>query len=153
MSWDINRVVLVGRLARDPEIKYTPSQMAVARFTLAVGGKQKNDGTDEVSFIPIVVWGKAAENCKQYLAKGRMVAVDGRLDQRSWKAQDGSPRSTIEVVAERVEFLGGGKNGEKPFSPAKDDDSSLAPNDVPFYDNTDSLMSDMDINPVDPAGF
>jgi len=150
MSWDINRVVLVGRLARDPEIKYTPSNTAVARFTLAVGGKQKNDGTDSVSFIPVVVWGKVAETCKQYLTKGKMVAVDGRLDQRSWKAQDGSPRSVLEVVAERVEFLGSAGGGAKPAesrgeTPAFDvgDEGSF------YYDNTD--IDTTPVNPEDPA--
>ncbi|NPV38867.1 Single-stranded DNA-binding protein [Brevinematales bacterium NS] len=146
MAWDINRVVLVGRLARDPEIKYTPTNTAVARFTLAVGGKPRNDGGDSVSFIPIVVWGKTAETCKQYLSKGKMVAVDGRLDQRSWKAQDGSARSVIEVVADRVEFLGSPGGSGKPAE-AKGDATSFDAGDEAsfYYDNTD-----IDTNPVNP---
>lgn len=146
MAWDINRVVLVGRLARDPEIKYTPTNTAVARFTLAVGGKPRNDGGDSVSFIPIVVWGKTAETCKQYLSKGKMVAVDGRLDQRSWKAQDGSARSVIEVVADRVEFLGAPGGSGKPAEVKGDTASFDAGDEASFYyDNTD-----IDTNPVHP---
>ncbi|MCX7883315.1 MAG: single-stranded DNA-binding protein [Brevinematales bacterium] len=146
MAWDINRVVLVGRLARDPEIKYTPANTPVARFTLAVGGKPRNDGGESVSFIPIVVWGKTAETCKQYLTKGKMVAIDGRLDQRSWKAQDGSPRSTIEVVAERVEFLGSSGGGSKPVEAKTGAAPFEGDDEVGFYyDNTD-----IDPNPVNP---
>lgn len=146
MSWDINRVVLVGRLARDPEIKYTPNQTAVARFSLAVGGKPRNDGTDSVSFIPIVVWGKAAENCKQYLTKGKMVAVDGRLDQRSWKAQDGSSRNIIEVVADRVEFLGSpAMSGSKGQDVRSEGSFEIAEDASFYYDNTD-----INPDPVDP---
>ncbi|URA10766.1 single-stranded DNA-binding protein [Thermospira aquatica] len=149
MSWDINRVVLVGRLARDPEIKYTPSNTAVARFTLAVGGKQKNDGTDSVSFLPIVVWGKTAETCKQYLSKGKMVAVDGRLEQRSWKGQDGSPRSTIEIVAERVEFLGGASGPGKTADIRSEVPDMAAAPDF-YYDNTETAIDFNPVNPEDP---
>lgn len=105
MSWDINRVILVGRLSKDVELKYTPSGTAVANFGLAVGGKPKTDGSDTVSFFNIVVWGKSAENCSNYISKGKKIAVDGRLDQRNWTAQDGSKRSVVEVIAERIEFL------------------------------------------------
>lgn len=148
MSWDINRVVLVGRLVRDPEIKYTPSNIAVTRFTLAVGGKPRTDGEDSVSFIPIIVWGKMAETCKQYLTKGKMVAVDGRLDQRSWKAQDGSSRSTIEVVAERVEFLGSPTGNAR--SAEGKSDITIPEDEVNFYyDNTD--IDPTPVNPEDPG--
>lgn len=106
MSWDINRVLVIGRLTRDVELKYTPSGAPVANFGIAVGGKPSQNGEENVSFFNIVVWGKSAENCSNYLSKGKQCAIDGRLDQRRWKAQDGSNRSVVEIVAERVEFLG-----------------------------------------------
>ncbi|MFN4216828.1 MAG: single-stranded DNA-binding protein [Brevinematales bacterium] len=150
MAWNINRVVLVGRLVRDPEIKYTPTNTAVARFTLAVGGKPRGNGSDSVSFIPIVVWGKTAETCKQYLSKGKMVAVDGRLDQRSWKAQDGSARSVIEVVADRVEFLGAAGGSGKPTEAKADMPAFDAGDEANFYyDNTD--IDPSPVNPEDPG--
>lgn len=121
MAWDINKVILIGRLANDVELKYTPSGTAVAKFGLAVGGKNKPDGTGTVSFFNVVVWGKGAENCNSFLAKGKQVGIDGRLEQRSWTAQDGGKRSTVEVVADRVEFLGTKSNGQQaPFGEGSD---------------------------------
>jgi single-strand DNA-binding protein len=123
MAWDMNRVVLIGRLTKDVELKYTPNSTPVANFSIAVGGKSNQDGTESVSFFNIVVWGKSAESCAQYLSKGKQCAIDGRLDQKRWEAQDGSKRSTVEIIAERVEFLwtkndsetqGGGGYPEKP---------------------------------------
>src|SRR5208337_2437905 len=98
MSWDINRFITVGRLTGDVELKYTPNGTAVARFGIAVGGKPKSDGSDSVSFFNVVVWGKGAENCSNYLSKGKQVALDGRLEQRSWVTQDGSKRSVVEII-------------------------------------------------------
>lgn len=103
MSWDINKVVLVGRLACEVDLKTTPSGDHVANFRIAVGA-----GEDKVSFFSIVAWKKVAEVCEKYLIKGKQIAVDGRLEQRSWTANDGSKRSIVEVIAERVEFIGGG---------------------------------------------
>ncbi len=140
MSWDINKVIVVGRLSGDVELKYTPSGTAVARFGIAVGGKPKNDGSDSVSFFNVVVWGKAAENCSNYLSKGKQVALDGRLEQRSWVTQDGSKRSVVEIIADRVEFLGspsGGKSqggGREATPQAKPQEAPIEDN---FYDNTD----------------
>lgn len=113
MSWNINRVVLIGRLANDPELKYTPSGVAVAKFSLAIGGKPKNDGSDSVSFINMTVWGKGAENLTRYQKKGDQIAVDGRLEQKSWTNQEGQKRSSIEVKVERIEYLNR-KRGELP---------------------------------------
>lgn len=113
MSWDLNRVLLIGRLAKDVELKYTPTGTAVAKFSLAVGGKPKPDGSDTVSFFYVTVWGKLAENCAAFIAKGKQIAVDGRLEQKRWSTQDGQNRYSVEVVAERVEFLAGNqKPGE-----------------------------------------
>jgi single-strand DNA-binding protein len=101
----LNRVVLVGRLTRDPELKYIPSGTPVANFTVAVNRPFKNQqGEREADFVPIVVWRKAAENCANYLSKGSLVAIDGRLQVRSYE-QDGQRRYITEVVADSVQFL------------------------------------------------
>ena len=113
MSWDINRVLVIGRLTRDVELKYTPSGAPVANFAIAVGGMPSKDGSDNVSFFNIVAWGKIAENISNYLSKGKQVAIDGRLDQRRWKTKEGDNRSVVEIVAERVEFLGAASEGAK----------------------------------------
>lgn len=110
MARGYNRVILLGNLARDPELKYTPSGQPVTKFTIAVNRTYTSrDGAqvDEVDFIPIVVWGKQAESCSQYLTKGRAVLVEGRLRVRSYETQDGQRRRTFEVVALRVQFIGG----------------------------------------------
>lgn len=102
----INRVVLVGRLTRDPEMRYTQSGIAVTRFTLACdrpfGGQ---DGKKETDFIDCTVWRKQAENVAQYLKKGNMAGVDGRLQISSYEGQDGQKRQRAEVVADSVRFL------------------------------------------------
>lgn len=110
-----NRVILAGNLTRDPELRYIPSGQPVTNFTVAINRNyttQSGERREETSFIPIVVWGKQAETCNQYLTKGRAVLVEGRLQQRSWENQEGQRRSIIEVVADRVVFLGGAKPPE-----------------------------------------
>lgn len=102
----INRIVLVGRLTRDPEMRYTQSGIAVTRFTLACDRQfAGQDGKREVDFIDCVVWRKQAENVANYLKKGSMTGVDGRLQISSYEAQDGSKRYRAEVLAESVRFL------------------------------------------------
>lgn len=101
----LNRIILIGRLANDPELKYTPSGIAVANFVLAVNRAPNAQGEREADFIPIVVWRQSAEFAANYLTKGRMVAVDGRLQIRSWVAQDGTRRKNAEVVAENLKSL------------------------------------------------
>ncbi|MBI4666819.1 MAG: single-stranded DNA-binding protein [Nitrospinae bacterium] len=105
----LNKVILIGNLTRDPELRYTPSGMAVAKFGLAVNDrfKQGEEWKERVNFIDIVVWGKQGENCSEYLSKGRPVCVEGRLSYSTWETEDGQKRSKLEVVAERVVFLGG----------------------------------------------
>lgn len=105
MAWDINRVVLVGRLSNDVTLSYTPQGYAFAKFGIAVGGRPDKDGKDNASFFNVVVWSKAAEFCGQYLKKGDRIAIDGRIEQKSWTAQDGTKKNNVEVVAERVESL------------------------------------------------
>jgi single-strand DNA-binding protein len=102
----INRVVLVGRLTKDPELRYTNSNIAVATFTMAVDrGFTNADGKKETDFIPIVVWKKSAENVAKYLNKGSLVGVDGRIQTRNYEASDGTRRYITEVVADSVKFL------------------------------------------------
>ena len=101
----LNRVVLIGRLANDPELKYTASGIAVANFRIAVDRIPNAQGERQADFIPIVAWRQRAEFAANYLTKGRLVAVDGKLQVRSWVAQDGSRRYATEVIADNVESL------------------------------------------------
>ena len=123
-----NRVFLMGNLTRDPELRYVPSGAPVATFGLAVNRTfvtQHGDKKDEVCFVRVVVFGKQAESCSQYLTKGRLVFIEGRLQYRAWE-QEGQKRSTLDIVADRVQFLGGpaGKHGsaetEEMPEPAKE---------------------------------
>lgn len=102
----MNKVVLIGRLTRDPELRYTGQGTPVATFTLAVNRKFKNkNGENEADFISIVVWGNQAENTSKYVSKGRQVAVYGRIQVRNYEAKDGTRRYVTEVVGEEVTFL------------------------------------------------
>jgi len=102
----MNKIVLIGRLTKDPELKFTPGAgTAVATFILAVDRKFKREGQPETDFIPIVVWGKQAENTANYTAKGKLVGIAGRIQTRNYEAKDGTKRYVTEVVAEEVQFL------------------------------------------------
>jgi single-strand DNA-binding protein len=102
----LNRIILIGRLTRDPELRYVPSGQPVASFSLAVDRPFTNQaGERETDFIDIVAWRKLADQVSQHLSKGRLVAVEGRLQIRSWEAQDGQKRKAAEVVADAVRFL------------------------------------------------
>lgn len=127
MAGDINRVTLVGRLTRDPELRHLPSGTPVLQMGLAVNGRQKDDAdnwTDKPNFFDIKVFGNQAEMLSQHLSKGRRVGIDGRLDWSSWEAQDGSKRSKVEIVANTVQFLdsrgdtGESAGGQGDFVPA-----------------------------------
>lgn len=101
-----NRAVLVGRLTKDPELRFTPNGIAVTTFTLAVNRPFKNaNGEQEADFINIVVWKKAAENVANYTSKGSLVAIDGRIQTRSYENKDGQRVYVTEVVADSVQFL------------------------------------------------
>lgn len=102
----MNKVFLIGRLVRDPELRYTSSNIPSATFSIAVDRNFSNqNGEREADFINIVVWRKQAENVKNYLTKGSQIAIDGRIQTRSYDAQDGSKRYVTEVIAENVQFL------------------------------------------------
>ena len=122
---NINRVVLVGNLTRDPELRHTPSGTAVCSLRVAVNTRRKDGATGEwtekPNYFDVTVWGNQGENCAQYLAKGRPVAVDGRLEWREWEAQDGTKRQATDIIADSVQFLGsredasgGGGFGDRP---------------------------------------
>lgn len=107
----LNKVALVGRLTKDPEVRYTANNnTAVAKFTLAVNRTYKREGQPEADFLSIVVWGKQAENAGKYIGKGRLVAVSGRIETRSWDDSEGKKRYTTEIVADGVDYLDKGTN-------------------------------------------
>jgi single-strand DNA-binding protein len=114
----INKVILIGNLGKKPELRYTPGGQAVANFTLATnerfGGKDGQPAQERTEWHRIVVWGRTAENCGQYLDKGRSVYIEGRLQTREWQDKEGQKRQTTEIVANTVQFLGskGGGGGE-----------------------------------------
>ena len=146
---NINRVVLVGNLTRDPELRHTPSGTSVCKLRVAVNTRQKNQQTgewgDKPNYFDVTVWGNQAESCSQFLSKGRPVAIDGRLDWHEWDAQDGTKRSAVEIIAESVQFLGGRQDGDfsggggnqyVPAGAASQSDAdfgaSAADDDIPF---------------------
>ncbi|MGA2478650.1 MAG: single-stranded DNA-binding protein [Spirochaetia bacterium] len=109
---DINHVVLVGRLTRNAELKYTNNGAAVSKFSLAINQRRKKDDqwVDEVHFFDIVLWGKTAESLNQYLVKGKQIGVEGQLRQNRWE-QEGQARSKVEIFATNVMLLGSGTGG------------------------------------------
>jgi single-strand DNA-binding protein len=133
----LNKVLLIGNLTKDPELRYTPSGTAVANLRVAVNRKFK-DRTGELKedtcFVTVTAWDKQAEACNQYLQKGRPIFVEGILQSRSWDTPDGQKRSTIDVRAERIQFLGGagqgkGGNGEGPSEESAGSDA-VRPEDI-----------------------
>ncbi len=129
-----NKVILLGNLTRDPEVRYTPNGSAVASFALAVNRKYKqgDETKEEVSYIDIVVFGKQAENCGQYLNKGDGALIEGRLQQRRWDDKEtGQKRSKVEVAAQTVTFMpkrsgqGGGQGRTEAVPDPAADDSEI----------------------------
>ena len=142
---NINRVVLVGNLTKDPELRSTPSGTSICKLRIAVNTRRKDETgqwVDKPNYFDVAVWGNQGESCAQYLSKGRPVAIDGRLDWREWDATDGSgKRQAVEIIAENVQFLGSrgdGGGGEAPqFVPAgaageNADFASTPDDDIPF---------------------
>ena len=142
----LNRVVLVGRLTRDPELRYTPTNVPVAQFTIAVSRPFSNQqtGEKEADFIPITVWRKQAENVKNFVKKGSLIGVEGRIQVRNYEDKDGARRYVTEVVADNVVFLESKGSQDDLQSPeiepkqeGNDDDDKysnvvFASNDLPF---------------------
>lgn len=111
----VNKCIFIGNLGADPEVRYTSSGACVANMRLAVTTRYKKEDEwhDDTQWINIVVWGKQAENAGEYLAKGRAIYIEGRMRTRSWDDKDGNKRWTTEVVAQTIQYLGGGKgNGQ-----------------------------------------
>jgi len=133
----LNRVILIGRLTRDPELKYTPNGTAVANFTLAVdrafrSANAQGEREKETDFIPIVVWQKQAENCANYLGKGSLAAVDGRMQVRSYDDKDGIRRWVTEVVADTVRFLDKRSDSKAGDFSQAGGDMGFTDDDIPF---------------------
>lgn len=119
----LNRIVLVGRLTKDPEAQYTPSGIAVARFRIAVDRdfRNKETGEKETDFINVVAWRRTAEFVSQYVTKGRLVAIDGRLQIREWTGQDNIKRREAEVVADSVNTLDRARDAEGGYDGGRED--------------------------------
>jgi len=129
----LNRIVLIGRLTKDPELRYTPTGgAAVTTFTLAVDRRFKQQGQQEADFIPVVAWKQLAETCAKYLGKGRQVAVEGRLQIRSYEDREGVRRTAAEVVADNVQFLGAPRERHEAAEQSAFDDSLIREEDIPF---------------------
>jgi single-strand DNA-binding protein len=152
----LNRAVLLGRLTKDPELRYTPNGTAVTTFTLAVDRRTTNQqGERETDFLPIVVWSKLAELCAQYLKKGQQAAVEGRIQVRNYENKEGRRVYVTEIVAENVQFLSGGQGGgESSYAGGFDKPSSFGGggrsrdsfNDNPFADDQRPIdISDDDL--------
>ena len=135
---NINRVVLTGNLTRDPELRSTQSGMSVCSLRIASNTRRKNQATgeweDKPNFFDVTVWGAQGENCARFLAKGRPVALDGRLEWREWEDQNNNKRQSVEIIADAVQFLGGrddaGGGGGGGFTPRSDvpvDDRDFQP--------------------------
>ncbi|MBI5189552.1 MAG: single-stranded DNA-binding protein [Nitrospirae bacterium] len=127
---NFNKVILIGNLTRDPELRYNPSGTAVANLSIAVNRryKQGEENREEVGYFDIVVFGKTAENCGQYLNKGSGILVEGRLQQRRWETDDGQKRSKVEVVANTVQFMPKRQGGGGSDAP----DEMIDEGDIPF---------------------
>lgn len=128
---DVNSVILIGRLTRDAELKYSSGGMPVCRFSLAINRRKKNgdEWTDEANFFDVVLLGKMGESINQYLVKGKQIAVEGELHQNRWE-QDGQARSKVEILANNVQLLGGGGGGDRSGSYEKSA-SRASPNREP----------------------
>jgi single-strand DNA-binding protein len=125
----LSKVILVGNLGSDPEMRYTPNGKAVTSFSVATNRRYTTSGgesKEETDWFRVSVWGKQAEQCNQFLSKGKQVYVEGRLHARSWEGQDGQTRTSLEVNAERVLFLG--RRGSAPLTEGEE----IEPEDLPF---------------------
>jgi len=152
----MNKVFLIGRLTKDPELRYTGNNTAVASFTVAVNRNFSNqNGEREADFIPVVVWRKQAENVKNYLSQGSQVAIDGRIQTRSYDDQNGQKRYITEVVADNVEFMGSKASSEESNSNNTKKSAKTKAEDKTPYDFGDAPEpkgTDVDSNPFADFG-
>jgi single-strand DNA-binding protein len=134
---DVNKVLIAGRLTRDPELRYTSSGTAVTTLPIAMSRRytsKTGEKREDTCYINVVAWQKTAEFCAEYLAKGRAVFVEGRLQSRSWETDTGQKRSVIEVVAQRVQFLEwvGKEDTEDAAAPAAEGEQAVPEEEIPF---------------------
>ena len=131
----INKTVLIGRLTKDPELKFASTGTAVTTFTVAVNRRFKKEGQQDADFIPVVVWGKQAESTANYMSKGKLIGISGRIETRSYEAKDGTRKYVTEVIAEEVQFLEWGEksSSENNFGTSNDiPDLTPSDEDIPF---------------------
>jgi single-strand DNA-binding protein len=139
---NINRVIITGNLTRDPELRSTGSGLSVCSMRIACNTRRKDQSTgdwvDKPNYFDVTVWGAQGENCARFLAKGRPVAIDGRLEWREWQDKEGNTRQSVEIIADAVQFLGsrednggGAGNGFTPRSDVPADTSDFAPAGAP----------------------
>jgi len=141
MAGNINRVIITGNLTRDPELRSLPNGNSVCRLGVACNGRRKNASgqwEDDPNFFDVTVWGQQGENCARYLAKGRGVAIDGRLNWRQWET-DGQKRSAVDIIAETVQFLGGRDDASSGNGNGFSSSVSAAASDIPI--DTDDFVS------------
>ena len=124
---NINRVIITGNLTSDPELRALPSGSSVCKLRVACNTRRKDSASgewvDKPNYFDVTVWGAQGENCAKYLSKGRGVAIDGRLEWREWETQEGGKRQAVDIIADSVQFLGGGREGggqEGGFTPSAD---------------------------------
>jgi len=128
----INKVMLLGNLGKDPEVRYTPQQMAICRFSLATGERKKDQSgqwVDHTEWHNVVSFGRTAENCAKFLKKGRQCFVEGRIRTNKWQDKEGKDRYTTEIIADTIQFVGGGKgemSGDADFGGEPANDNVLA---------------------------
>jgi single-strand DNA-binding protein len=125
----LNKIMLIGNVGSDPEMRYTPNGKAVTSFSMATNHRYTTaagESRDETEWFRVSVWGKQAESCNQYLSKGKRVYVEGRLHSRSWEGQDGQMRTSLEVSANRVIFL------DRVTSAGLSEEGEVEPEDLPF---------------------
>jgi len=136
-----NKVILVGNLGRDPELRYTPQGTPVCSFTMATNERRKDktgEMQDQTTWFRVTLWGRQAETASQYLTKGRPVYIEGRLRVEEWTDRDGKPRHTLEVNATDMQFIGGGRGEDAPISrpaaaePAHEQLAEPSDDDIPF---------------------
>lgn len=131
----LNKVILMGRLCRDPDVRYTQNNTPVASFTLAVDRGRKTEGQPDADFFDIVAWGKKADFVHDWFSKGQLVAVTGRLQRRDWQDKHGNKRTTYEVVAEETHFAEGKK--DRPPHPAEQPEQYNIPDDGELHEMDD----------------
>jgi single-strand DNA-binding protein len=127
----MNRVVLIGRLTKNPELRFTPGTgLAVSTFTIAVDRRTNKEGKKETDFIPIVAWGKQGENVANYMSKGKLIGISGRIQTRNYEGKDGIKRYVTEIVADEVQFL------------ERSDNSNTTPNNNNYDDGWNDPVDD-----------